>query len=60
MTFQAIGAALIGTVAEVTGAATAMTVAGVASLLVTAALWRPLRQNWNNAPVARRISQALP
>ncbi len=60
MTWQAIGAALIGTVAEVTGAATAMTVAGVASLLVTAALWRPLRQNWNSAPVARRISQVLP
>ncbi len=60
MTFQAIGAALIGAVAEVTGAATAMTVAGVASLLVTVALWRPLGQNWKSAPVARRISQTLP
>ena len=60
MTFQAIGAALIGAVAEVTGAAIAMTVAGAASLLVNAALWSPLRQNWTSAPVARRISRTLP
>jgi hypothetical protein len=37
-----------------------MTVAAVTSLLVTAALWRPLGQNWKSAPVARRISQVLP
>lgn len=60
MTWQALGAAAVGGVAELTGAATAMTVAGVASLLVTAALWRPLSQKRNSAPVARRISQALP
>jgi predicted MFS family arabinose efflux permease len=60
MTFQAIGAVLVGAVAELTGAATAMTMAAVASLLVTAALWRPLGQNWKSAPVARRISQVLP
>jgi hypothetical protein len=38
-----VGAAVIGTVAERTGPATAMTVAGVASLLVTLALWSRLR-----------------
>ena len=60
MTWQALGAAAVGAVAELTGAATAMTVAGLASLLVTAALWRPLGQNRKSAPVARRISQTLP
>jgi predicted MFS family arabinose efflux permease len=46
MTFQAIGASVIGSVAEFTGPATAMTVAGVASLLATLSLWIPLRVPW--------------
>jgi MFS family permease len=44
MTFQAVGAAVIGTVAEQTGPAAAMTVAGAASLLVTVTLWSRLRR----------------
>jgi hypothetical protein len=43
MTWQAIGAAVIGTIAEGSGAALAMTFAAGLSLLVTALLWRPLR-----------------
>ncbi len=43
MTFQALGASFIGTLAELTGAPVAMTLAAVASLLVTAALWPALR-----------------
>jgi hypothetical protein len=42
MTFQAVGASLVGSVAEVTGAPAAMTIAGVASLLVTIRLWPAL------------------
>jgi hypothetical protein len=43
MTFQALGASFIGTLAELTGAPVAMTLAAGASLLVTAALWQALR-----------------
>jgi hypothetical protein len=43
MTFQAVGAALVGALAEVTGAATAMTLGALASLLVTALFWSVLR-----------------
>ena len=43
MTFQAVGASVVGTLAEVTGAPVAMTLAALASLLVTAALWPALR-----------------
>jgi MFS family permease len=43
MTFQAVGASLVGAVAEATGAPLAMTVAALASLLVTALLWPALR-----------------
>jgi predicted MFS family arabinose efflux permease len=43
MTFQAVGASVVGTVAEVTGAPTAMTLAAVGSLAVTALLWPALR-----------------
>lgn len=62
MTFQAVGGAFVGTVAQATGAATAMTVAGAASLLATLALVPQLRraQKANSTPVARRISQPLP
>jgi hypothetical protein len=43
MTFQAVGAAAVGAVAEATGPATAMTAAAVASLAVTALLRPRLR-----------------
>ncbi|GIF71356.1 MFS transporter [Asanoa siamensis] len=43
MTFQAIGAGTVGLVAEATGPATAMTVAAIASLTVTALLQPRLR-----------------
>jgi predicted MFS family arabinose efflux permease len=43
MTFQALGASFIGALAELTGAPVAMTLAAVASLLVTAAFWPALR-----------------
>jgi predicted MFS family arabinose efflux permease len=43
MTFQAVGASATGSVAEATGAATAMTVAALASLAVTALLRSRLR-----------------
>jgi predicted MFS family arabinose efflux permease len=43
MTFQAVGASVIGTLAELTGAPTAMTLAAVGSLVVTALLWPALR-----------------
>jgi hypothetical protein len=43
MSMQAVGASLVGAVAEVTGAGAAMTIAGLGSLAVTAMLWRALR-----------------
>jgi hypothetical protein len=43
MSMQAVGAALVGSTAEITGAAGAMTIAAVGSLTVTAILWRRLR-----------------
>ncbi|GIF67239.1 membrane protein [Asanoa ishikariensis] len=45
MTFQAVGAALVGSVAEATGPAAAMTVAAVVSLAVTALLRPQLRRD---------------
>lgn len=44
MTFQAVGASAIGAVAEATGAATAMTVAAVLSLGVSALIVPALRR----------------
>ena len=43
MSMQAVSAAAVGGVAELIGAAGAMTAAAVASLLITAALWPRLR-----------------
>jgi hypothetical protein len=43
MTMQAVGASIVGAVAEASGAPTAMTLAAVASLAVTALLWPALR-----------------
>nr|WP_296071336.1 hypothetical protein [uncultured Actinoplanes sp.] len=54
MTFQAIGATVVGAVAEGVGAAGAMTVAAAASLLVTLMLWRPLRQSRAHGAVSLR------
>jgi MFS family permease len=60
MTFQAIGASVIGSVAEFTGPATAMTVAGVASLLVTLSLWIPLRVPWSSPLSESPVMPASP
>jgi MFS family permease len=57
MTFQAVGAAVIGTVAERTGPAGAMTVAAVASLTVTSILWSPLHRHFTGSR-AKRASPA--
>ncbi|HTF08770.1 MAG TPA: hypothetical protein VK659_11425 [Asanoa sp.] len=56
MTFQAVGASATGAVAEGTGAATAMTVAALASLAVTALLRRRLRAGRD---LAERANQDL-
>ncbi|WP_433368072.1 MFS transporter [Actinoplanes sp. CA-142083] len=53
MTFQAVGAFVVGLIAEVAGAPGAMTLAAMASLLVSAMLWRPLRSHFTTgAPTA--------
>jgi predicted MFS family arabinose efflux permease len=54
MTFQAVGASVVGGVAEATGAATAMTVAALASLAVTALLRPALRPDGRDLQIVRK------
>jgi predicted MFS family arabinose efflux permease len=58
MTFQAVGASLVGSLAEATGAPIAMTGAALASLLITALLWAPLKASVSS-PSGRRPPGAV-
>ncbi|MDG4823469.1 hypothetical protein O7635_16550 [Asanoa sp. WMMD1127] len=58
MTFQAVGASAVDVVAEATGAAIAMTVAGLASLAVTALLRPQLRPSARSSSVIAEPADA--